>query len=199
LGFKILGKKCSVFAFFLEKSRKHKKMPSNKHASYRYRIIDECLRTSGKRKWTLEELTQRVGEKLVEEFGQQSGVCSRTIQSDITWLRRNYAAPIKVKAGCYFYEDPDYSIDKKPLNEKELHLLIEALALLQQFPQLPQALSLHTLLKGLKLSELPSSTFIQFEAHPDTKGLAYLPALYEPLPSKKCYKSITSLLTRTCK
>jgi hypothetical protein len=53
-------------------------MSINKLALIRYRTINECLRNRY-RKWTLEDLIEKVSEVLYESEGIRSGVSKRTI------------------------------------------------------------------------------------------------------------------------
>lgn len=94
-------------------------MPANKNALIRYRVIDQCLRNRYKR-WTI----------------IRKGVSLRTVQSDIQMMRSNklgYNAPIEVYEQKYYrYADPNYSIDKALLEEKDIRLIEKAIALLER-------------------------------------------------------------------
>ncbi len=83
-------------------------MSINKLALIRYRTIDECLRNRY-RKWTLEDLIDKVSDVLYDTEGIRSGVSKRTIQADIQLMRSDklgYNAPIIVKEKKYYsYED----------------------------------------------------------------------------------------------
>ena len=73
-------------------------MSVNKLALIRYKIIDECLRNR-MRKWTLEDLIDKVSEELYEYEGIRS-ISKRSIQADIQLMRSEklgYRAPIIVK------------------------------------------------------------------------------------------------------
>ncbi|WP_315819287.1 hypothetical protein [Paraflavitalea speifideaquila] len=73
-------------------------MSINKLALIRYKTIDECLRNRY-RKWTLEDLIEKVAAVLYEQEGIGSGVSKRTIQGDIQVMRSDklgYNAPITV-------------------------------------------------------------------------------------------------------
>ncbi|MEG0187151.1 MAG: WYL domain-containing protein, partial [Algoriella sp.] len=73
-------------------------MATNKIALIRYQTIDKCLQNQF-RKWTLEDLIEKVSEALYEYEGITSGVSKRTIQGDIQVMRSEklgYNAPIVV-------------------------------------------------------------------------------------------------------
>ena len=115
-------------------------MPKNKNASFRYRVINECLRNTG-RNWTLEDLVEKISEELYEHFGITKGISKRTVQYDINTMRslppRGFDAPIICKDGFYYYEDPDFSINQNPLNETDIENLQEAVDILRHFKGLP--------------------------------------------------------------
>jgi hypothetical protein len=61
-------------------------MALNKLALIRYKTIDTCLRNRA-RKWTLENLIDKVSEVLYEYEGIRDGVSKRTIQLDLQTMR----------------------------------------------------------------------------------------------------------------
>ena len=83
-------------------------MATNKNASYRYRVIDNCLKNTA-RKWTLNDLIKTISEKLDEDLGIYKGVSKRTVQNDISIMRsmypRGFDAPIVCKDGNYYWDD----------------------------------------------------------------------------------------------
>lgn len=193
----IAGIKCSLFAFFLLCEKKCAKfdrqhsgtMPSNKHASFRYLILNECFTTLGHSRWTKQELINRVSEKM-QEAGLLSDkkISERTIADDIAHLRRHRQAPIVVKAGCYYYGDPAFNLEKTPLKPEEIKVLQEAFALLQQFPNLPHLDALEALL--YKINRDPahldlSAQTIQLESNPEVKGLQWLSPLYQAIQQQQ--------------
>jgi len=57
-------------------------MPKNKLASFRYRVINNCLRNTG-RNWTMQDLMDEISNQLNENFGIAKGISKRTLQYDI--------------------------------------------------------------------------------------------------------------------
>lgn len=167
-------------------------MPTNKHASFRYRVLNQCFTNRGHRRWSLEELVREVTQYLQVEFGAGLAVSQRTIQGDINVMRsarpRGFNAPIVCRQGLYFYSDPDFSIEKTPLGREELDLLREAVALLRQLPGMPQLPALEMLLQRIGsnggLNSL-SPAFIQFETNPAVKGLEWLGPLYKTIAEQQ--------------
>ncbi len=160
-------------------------MPSNKNAAFRYRVLNDCFTRPGRRRWTEKELHEEVTRQLQEHFGDRMSISRRAIQGDIALMRsdppRGFGAPIVVKEGKYFYDDPDFTISRFPLSLGETALLRDAFALLRQFPGLPQLPVLEALVRqsvaGMDL-ELPNQSVIQFENSPPAMGLSWLEPLY---------------------
>ena len=83
-------------------------MPKGKNASYRYRLIDQALRNTGRR-WTYNELLDFICEKLEEEFDvninneKERALSPRQLADDIRIMRKDppegFGAPIVRKEG----------------------------------------------------------------------------------------------------
>ena len=111
-------------------------MSTNKLALIRYKTIDECLKNRF-RKWTLDDLIEKVSEALYEYEGITSGISKRTIQGDIQLMRSDklgYNAPIIVAdRKFYSYEDKDFSITNAPINHADVEKMKEIVGILKQF------------------------------------------------------------------
>lgn len=172
-------------------------MPSNKHAAFRYRVINQCLMRSAHPRWSLEELLEEVNAHLQESFGQSATISKRTIQGDIQLMRseppRGYAAPIAVKNRQYYYSEPGYSIHTIPLSDQEMGVLKEAIALLEQFPGLPHLSPLKALLNRFDPQAAPLPDFIQFEINERTAGLKWIEPAYSAIIQQQtlriCYQA----------
>ncbi len=158
-------------------------MPVNKNASFRYRVLDQCLRNRY-RTYKLEDLVEEVSEALRQHFGHFSGVSKRTIQADLNILRsmppRGYGADIVCESGVYRYVNPSFSIQNAPLNADDLRALEEIGALMKQFDFLPfhgMIRELHGKLM-LKQVDRQQSTVIQFEMNKFLKGLGWILEIY---------------------
>ncbi len=81
-------------------------MPITKNAFQRYRIIDQCIRSSSKPFPTKEELRKACEEEL---FGtDRAHVCDSTIEKDLRYMRSEHDAPIKfhrLERGYYYTDD----------------------------------------------------------------------------------------------
>jgi len=167
-------------------------MATNKNASYRYRVIDNCLRNTA-RKWTLNDLIETISEKLEEDQGIYKGVSKRTVQNDISIMRspypRGYDAPIICKDGFYSYRDPKYSIDKLPLNEKDIKSVREAINILKQFKTIPVFEELQRLVLKLEGTILENTKInrkiIDFEKIENASGTEHIKPFYELIRDRK--------------
>lgn len=178
------------FCIFLRTLKKND-MPVNKNASFRYRVINECLRNTARR-WTFENLLSHISEKLFEEFDIAKGISPRQLAEDIHIMRKlpptGYDAPIMRRNGYIYYEDPDFSIDQNPLSESDIEALEEALSLLKQFKDLPHFEELKRIpykIQGSVNLQAQKKTLIQFETNPLVKGTEWIPFLSDCIGNKK--------------
>lgn len=165
-------------------------MPKNKLASFRYRVINNCLRNTG-RKWNIQDLIDEISEQLFQNFGIDKGVSRRTVFYDIELMRslspRGFNAPIVIKDGYYFYEDHEFSIDNITLTESDLTNINEAISFLEQFNQLPISNEL-SLIKDKLFNEtinykFTPSKIIEFEKI-EIKGSEFLLPIYNCIKNK---------------
>ena len=109
-------------------------MATNKLALIRYKTIDNCLKNRF-RKWTLEDLMEKVSDALYEYEGISSGISKRTIQGDIQMMRSDklgYNAPIViVDRKFYTYDDADFSITNSPINDTDMQKMKEIVSVLK--------------------------------------------------------------------
>ncbi|QES90674.1 helix-turn-helix transcriptional regulator [Rhizosphaericola mali] len=167
-------------------------MSVNKLALIRYKVIDDCLRNK-MRKWTLEDLIDKVSDVLYEREGIENGVSKRTIQGDIQIMRSDklgYNAPIEVaERKFYFYSEEDFSITKAPISEADVDKLKEVIDLLKQFNAFNYLDDMSEMIARLE-NNLYKSTrqtinYIQFEENAQLKGLHFITPLYQYIRSQK--------------
>jgi len=167
-------------------------MPANRNALVRYKTIDACLRNRH-RKWTLEDLVEKVSETLYEYEGIDKGISVRTIQGDIQMMRSDklgYFAPIVVIDKKYYtYEDPKYSITNIPISNADLGRMNEAVELLKQFKGFSHFNQLNEVVQKLEdhvyATAHKKQSVINFEKNDNLKGLSYLDLLYHSVIQKK--------------
>ncbi len=172
-------------------------MATNKNASYRYRVIDNCLKNTA-RKWTLNDLIETISEKLEDGLSIYKGVSKRTVQNDISIMRsmypRGFDAPIVCKDGNYSYKDPYYSINNSPLNERDIDALQEAIDIFKQFESIPVFEELNSMvlkLEGKILTDKDDKRkIIDFEKVENVKGIKLIKPLYEFIKNKQVVEII---------
>lgn len=179
-------------------------MAVNKLALIRYKTIDDCLRNRV-RKWTLEDLIEKVADVLYDKEGIVTGISRRTIQADIQTMRSDklgYNAPILVTDKKYYsYEDRDYSITKLPINNADVEKMKEIVGVLKQFNgfrYFDEMSDMITKLENnLHKSTHQSRNCIQFESNSLLKGLQYINPLYQAIWNQRAllieYKSFKAL------
>jgi predicted DNA-binding transcriptional regulator YafY len=166
-------------------------MATNKLALLRYKTIDDCLKNRF-RKWTLEDLIEKVSDALYEFEGISTGVSRRTIQADIQVMRSDrlgYNAPIVVAdRKFYAYEDTNYSITKSPINNADVEKMREIVSVLKQlngFNYFDEMSDLITKLENnVNKSTHKSRNYIQFEDNKQLKGIEHINSLYQAILSK---------------
>jgi predicted DNA-binding transcriptional regulator YafY len=167
-------------------------MPVNRNALIRYKTIDSCLRNKY-RKWTLENLIEKVSDTLYELEGIDKIISKRTIQADIQMMRSDklgYFAPIIVIDKKYYtYEDPNYSITNIPVSDLDLKRMNEAVELLKQFKGFSHFDQLNEVVQKLEdhvyANVNKKHPVIDFEKNENLKGLNYLDFLYQSIIQKK--------------
>lgn len=175
-------------------------MSINKLALMRYKTIDECLRNKY-RKWTLEDLIDKVSFVLYEAEGITSGVSKRTIQADIQVMRSDklgYNAPIVVTDKRYYrYSDSEYSIFRAPINPSDVEKMKEVVSVLKQFNGFRYFEEMNDMVARLENNlykhSLQGRNCIQLENNRRVKGLDHITALYQAILHQKAllieYKS----------
>lgn len=170
-------------------------MPRNKLASFRYRVINNCLKNTG-RTWTRSDLMKEIEEQLYDSFGIDKGISKRTFHYDINLMRslppRGFDAPIVERDGMYCYENPDYSIDNIPLSEADIESIDSAVEFLSHFKQLPihsQLSLVKDKVTGQILTNTENEPIIELE-HRSVKGEEFLTPLYQYIKEKKVVEII---------
>jgi len=166
-------------------------MPTNKDALIRYRVINRCLK----------EFKYVSREKLIRACEQAlyiSPIGERTINQDLHDMRVDerlgYFAPICFdrKTSAYYYDDPDYSIDKIPINNDELNALSFASGMLQQFKEVDILKTFSSAVTKISdtinIKRMQQQTnvadFVQFETVSYYKGSEYLEFLISAIAGK---------------
>jgi predicted DNA-binding transcriptional regulator YafY len=164
-------------------------MPQNKGFALRIELLDECLRNR-LRKWTLQDLIDKVSEKLNELYGTSAS--KRTIQDDLKYLRDEKGAPVtRIKDGSktYFsYSDPNFSIKNLPIKAEEIGYLIDAINILKQVSDFKILNDVDEIVNKLQntvsTNEVGSASIIQFERHTTAIGTEYIDDIFTAIKEK---------------
>lgn len=167
-------------------------MATNKIALIRYQTIDKCLQNHF-RKWTLDDLIEKVSDALYEYEGITSGVSKRTIQSDIQLMRSDklgYNAPIVVvDKKFYTYENAEYSINNSPISAADVEKMKEVISVMKQLNGFNYFEDMNEMIirleNNLTKQNEQHTTYIQFEDNPLLKGLEHLNRLYQAIVNKQ--------------
>ena len=111
-------------------------MPHIKNALIRYRIIDKALGNSYNPYPSKLDLRYACE---IELYGDTNGkyISDSTIEKDLFAMRQELDAPIKYSKiyKGYYYENPDFTINEKPLSEDDIASIQFALSTLSQFKE----------------------------------------------------------------
>lgn len=163
-------------------------MANGKYPYFRYRLIHTCLSDKQKRYWTLDELQEKLTQEGIV-------VKKRSLGTDLHTMRYDellgYHAPIAFcrKKRGYYYTDPDYSIEKIPLNAKDHRALVFAINTLKKFKDVPLVHQFEGVVEklGKVADQLPrrNDQVLSFEAVPVQKGMAHFDTLMNAILDKQ--------------
>ena len=166
-------------------------MGQNKKAAFRYRIIDQLLQNGHSR--TIDEIRERVGEALHNEFGDEGGVSIRTLYYDFEIMRepppRGFNAPIECKHGWFQYTEKGFSIFGPPIEEIDRKLVSRAITILEQMQYLPLVRELIAFLKDVagtaEEEDAKPSKRLLFEQQWLASGLDKMDVIQKAVEQKK--------------
>jgi predicted DNA-binding transcriptional regulator YafY len=180
-------------------------MPQTRQPTARYKVINECLSRPGSY-WTKQQLLDKISELDIE-------IKDRSIEGDFNLMRHcqqlKYFAPIEYckRNKGYHYTNPDYSIDKLPLNQADILALELAATTLKQYQYIPIMKEFTTIIDKIirvvnraKQSDHESILdFIEFEKTPVSLGLENMDIIIDAIQKKKplnlSYQSFNSDLS----
>ncbi len=168
-------------------------MAINKHQIIRYNRLDRCFRNIGK-EYSFDALLDAVNEAILDHDSSSSGVQTRTLRKDITFMRSEagYNAPIETLKSAngtnyYRYADASFSIHNSPLNDTEAEQLKKAISILQRFegsPEFEWVNEIAPLLNdkfGLKNND---QKVMSLETNIDYKGYEYITPIFNAIINK---------------
>ena len=183
-------------------------MSLNKEAYIRYKIIDECISNKFRPYPSIEDIIENCLDKLGKKFSVSA------IQKDIKAMKEDellgFLAPISYSRihNGYYYKDPNYSINKVPLNSSELESLEAVSDVLNMFSGSRISNDFDHAVKKIfasiseKRNEFEKTNrIIQTDSHINHKGFENFELLYHSISnkipicfvhysySKRCYRS----------
>ena len=170
-------------------------MATNKNASIRYQVLDKCFRDSHMH-YTIQDLLDKCEEALLE-FNGMGGVSRRQLFDDIRYMESEagWGVPLlrrkEGKKTYYYYEDPDFSINKQPLTVDEARQLETAIVTLSRFRGLPNNEWIEEIISKLEWRfnlKRSDHTIISFEQNPRLKGLKYLTPIIDAAVNRQVIK-----------
>lgn len=167
-------------------------MATNKHATVRYNALDKCFSNYNHR-YSFEDLLEVCREAIHMEYGDDSGISTRTLRDDIRFMKseEGFSAPIVTRKDgskpYYIYDDKEFTIKKQKLSSAETEPLKHTLITLSRFKGLPQFEWMNEVVARLEGEfELNSniSDAVGFEHNPDLVGLVHFDGLFQAITNK---------------
>jgi len=164
-------------------------MPAPKSQAMRYKIINACLTNRKKPYPTLEYILEVLADNDIH-------VEKRAVEGDLESMRYDkrlgFNAPIEFnrKYRGYYYTDPDYTIDKLPLNAEEMEafqLIVESLNRFKGAKVLQQVEGIFDKLDKVAMQQMKRKKravnypVADFEKMPYSKGIEHFDKLYEAI------------------
>jgi predicted DNA-binding transcriptional regulator YafY len=164
-------------------------MATNKLAILRYQVLDKCFANIG-RKYFIEDLIEACNKAIYDFTGKEIGIKKRQVLEDIKFMEssQGWSIPLdRIREGhkVYFrYDDKNFSINNKSLNETETQQLKEALLTLSIFKGLPHFEWVEEITTRID-SELSLTNsvknVIEFEQNNYLKGLHFITPIYNAI------------------
>lgn len=163
-------------------------MPTNKHAIIRYHVLDRCFSDVYKQ-YSVGDLIEACNNALYDYDGSK-GISRRQLFDDISFMEDTEGYNVHLrrirdgKRVYYRYEDPNFSIDKKPLSEKEIIQLEQTILMLDKFKGLAGFGWMDELLMQLRYRfsvRGEDKSVIGFEQNDQLIGLKFLTPLFNAI------------------
>ena len=168
-------------------------MATTKHALIRYKILDNCFRSPGK-KFFINDLIEECEKVLLEMDSQSKGISRRQVIDDINFMESTEGWSIELdrlrdgKKVYYRYTDTNFSINNMPLNDIEISQLQSAAEILSQFRGMPQFEWINELIPKLQqgmVAKEAAPIIIEFDSNQYLEGIDHLGPLHNAVFYKK--------------
>ncbi|MDE5610595.1 MAG: WYL domain-containing protein [Odoribacter sp.] len=158
-------------------------MPKNKNAEYRFLVLDRCF-SDFRHKYTIEDLLEKVNDKLYDANGSKSMIMKRQLRGDLNAIRKMLPDDIYLEAipydgkKCYYrYSKPDFSIYQNELSVAEVQNLRSTIEMLGKYRGLPSNGWLEEVISNLEIRfgvKSNAENLVSFGQNEQLKGLEYL-------------------------
>lgn len=158
-------------------------MPKSKNAEYRFLILDRCF-SNFNRKYTIDDLLEKVNDKLCDANGCKSRIMERQLRADLNAIRKMLpddvylnAIPYEGKKCYYRYSTPGFSIYKNELSVSEVENLRSTIEMLGKYRGLPSNSWLEEVISNLELRfgvKGDAENLISFGQNEQLKGIGFL-------------------------
>ncbi|MEX2231638.1 MAG: WYL domain-containing protein [Cyclobacteriaceae bacterium] len=159
-------------------------MPATKNQDIRLEVLDELLSI---KKWTLEELLDRVNEKIGDNLNT---INKRTLFRDIKYLGEQKNAPIHrpQKGDDRYYYTENFSLKNIPLDEDDIASLKNAIQILKQVDNFYLSKEVDDVIRKLEnrvhIQSNNEAVLVQFEKHTSSLGNEHITDLLEAIKSR---------------
>lgn len=158
-------------------------MPKNKNAEYRFMVLDRCF-SDFRHKYNIEELLEKVNDKLYDANGSKSMIMERQLRGDLNAIRKMLPDGIYLEATpydgkkCYYrYSEPNFSIYKNELSVAEVQNLRSTIEMLGKYRGLPSNGWLEEVISNLEIRfgvKGNAENLVSFGQNEQLKGIEYL-------------------------
>ena len=165
-----------------------KDMPKNKNAEYRFLVLDRCF-SDFHHKYTIEDLLEKVNDKLYDVNGSKSMIMERQLRGDLNAIRKMLPDGIYLEAipydgkKCYYrYSEPDFSIYKNELSVAEVQNLRSTIEMLGKYRGLPSNGWLEEVISNLEIRfgvKSNAENLVSFGQNDQLKGIEYLSGIID--------------------
>lgn len=163
-------------------------MPKNKNAEYRFMILDRCF-SDFRHKYNIEDLLEKVNDKLYDVNGSKSMIMERQLRGDLNAIRKMLPDGIYLEAipydgkKCYYrYSEPDFSIYKNELSVAEVQNLRSTIEMLGKYRGLPSNGWLEEVISNLEIRfgvKSNAENLVSFGQNDQLKGIEYLSGIID--------------------
>lgn len=169
-------------------------MPLNKQAVIRYQVLDRCFANRFKR-YYIEDLLEACNKALYEYGGKEQSVNKRQLYNDISFMEseQGWSIPLKRiqdgKRVYYRYEDSQFSINRRELDDEELNrfqALLIAVSRIKGLPDFGKERELIDVLKSKYHIDGNIDGVIGLDQNSYLSGIEHFELLFHSIINKQC-------------